>query len=84
VPCQVRGTLSWTHRTGSIRFVCFAFHFFSARGAAASRALDKRTVVNFADRPRAVFRAARENLRKPAIRADCLLSVDDGVPFLSR
>ena len=34
---------------------CFAFHFFSARGAAASRALDKRTVVNFADRPTAVI-----------------------------
>src|SRR5258706_16210065 len=26
-------------------------HFFSTRTAAASRALDKRTVVNFADRP---------------------------------
>src|ERR1700730_10697274 len=39
------------HRTGSVRLVCFAFHFFSARGAAASRALDERTVVNFADRP---------------------------------
>jgi hypothetical protein len=41
-------------------------------------------IANVSVRPRAVFRAARENLRKPAIRADCLLSVDDGVPFLSR
>ena len=47
--------------------VCFAFHFFSARGAAASRALDKRTIVNFADRPMSLKNSAFE---RGAVRAN--------------
>jgi hypothetical protein len=63
--------------------ICFAFHFFSARGAAASRALAKRTVVNFADRPIPVLSVADENLSQPGIDAKLTGSSDgrDGVDF---